>query len=174
MARATFNIQKIFEMPILGSEDLKLYFEASVLGVKDYPVFYTDITKRIPVMVGFNLPTFKLLDLAAIQVEHYGSQFADSYLQRGNNNANIPAFPTGQSKTYSKAIYNDVVSSGSLSWNLLLKKTLIPGFSLAAQFGKDHSRMVSSDYYYGPNLEPNKITIRPDDWYWMVQFGLGI
>jgi hypothetical protein len=61
---------------LLGPNDLVLYGEAALLGVKDYPVFYDNWKQRMPVMVGFNLPVFKQLDVLALEVEYYGSRSA--------------------------------------------------------------------------------------------------
>lgn len=60
--------------PFLGEEDLKVYGEAAILGLKDYPASnkydtlnqsnmwgYDDIAKRIPAMAGVNLPTHQFL-----------------------------------------------------------------------------------------------------------------
>src|SRR5690606_23264128 len=66
-------------LPMLGSNDLVLYGEAALLGVKDYPIFYDDWTKRVPVMIGFNLPTFKFLDVLAVEAEYYGSEYPDNF-----------------------------------------------------------------------------------------------
>ena len=62
-----FFMREIPERGFLGKEDLKVYGEAAVLGLDDYPrnvdqsVAYDTLTKRIPVMLGINLPTHPLL-----------------------------------------------------------------------------------------------------------------
>jgi hypothetical protein len=88
MARFSFDPKEVFEdvFPdgLFGKEDGKIYAEAAVLGVKSItaygrlldtngmPIggglivdssknFYSDITQRIPVMVGFNWPTHPLV-----------------------------------------------------------------------------------------------------------------
>jgi hypothetical protein len=66
MGLVSFNPQKVLPMDFFGKEDLKMYAEAAVLGIKDYPSsrkgidYYGDITKRIPVMAGFNYPNHPL------------------------------------------------------------------------------------------------------------------
>ena len=66
MVRASINFQSILHSELLGPEDLKLYSEAAILGVKNYPFYYSDIWNRVPVMAGINLPTFRLLDRLSV------------------------------------------------------------------------------------------------------------
>ncbi len=50
----------------LGSEDLKLYGEAALLGVKNYPGWYSKRKERIPAMAGINWPTNQLVSYTII------------------------------------------------------------------------------------------------------------
>jgi len=86
---AMFNVDFKRWLPIngLGPNDLKLYGEASVLGVKDYGNLYNDIWQRIPVMMGFNIPTFGWLDYLSLEVEWYGSPYRNSLGKIGNFNS---------------------------------------------------------------------------------------
>ncbi len=68
----------------MGPEDFKLYGEAAVLGVKNYGAFYSDVWQRIPVMGGFNVPTFGVLDFLSVEVEWYGSHYRDDLANIGN------------------------------------------------------------------------------------------
>ena len=72
MARFSIDPKRFFMRDIpergsLGKEDLKVYGEAAILGLDDYSrnvdrsVAYDTLTKRIPVMLGINLPTHPLL-----------------------------------------------------------------------------------------------------------------
>jgi hypothetical protein len=49
-----------------GAEDLKLYGEVALLGVKNYPGWYNKRGERIPMMAGFNWPTNQLLSYCLI------------------------------------------------------------------------------------------------------------
>ncbi len=51
------NAGKMF----FSKEDLKLYAELAVLGMKNYPGWYKNLDERIPVMFGLNFPTFQPL-----------------------------------------------------------------------------------------------------------------
>ena len=49
------------ESDLLGEDDLRLYGEVALLGFKDYPVWYDEISERVPVTLGLNLPTHPLV-----------------------------------------------------------------------------------------------------------------
>jgi hypothetical protein len=75
LAHVTIDPKSFFRYsPFFGDEDLKIYGEAAILGLKDYPASnafdslnnsnpwgYDDLSKRIPAMIGINLPTHQLL-----------------------------------------------------------------------------------------------------------------
>jgi hypothetical protein len=78
MARFAFDPKPLLPFgDKLGDKDLRLYGEAAILGIKDYPakidssrengelklvkIGYDKIGERIPVMVGFNAPTHPLV-----------------------------------------------------------------------------------------------------------------
>jgi hypothetical protein len=79
-----------------GPNDFKLYGEAALLGVKNQGSYYDEILERIPVMLGFNIPTFGLLDYLAFEVEWYGSKYRNSLAKIGSfNSLSQPGlFPT--------------------------------------------------------------------------------
>jgi hypothetical protein len=66
IGRASIDPKKVLPFAIFGAEDLKIYSEAALLGVKNYgvalytPVWYNSILERIPVMVGVNWPTHQI------------------------------------------------------------------------------------------------------------------
>ena len=69
MGRFSLDPQSLFPNNLFGHEDFKIYSEAAILGLINYPLGedgktrYDDIKKRIPVMGGFNIPAFKYLDI---------------------------------------------------------------------------------------------------------------
>jgi hypothetical protein len=71
MGRAMLDIKAMIEtvagtQSFFGKEDLKVYGEAAVLGVKNYPGWYANRQDRLPVMVGMNWPTHQFLSYAII------------------------------------------------------------------------------------------------------------
>jgi hypothetical protein len=152
-------------LPMLGPNDLVLYGEAAMLGVKDYPIFYDDWTKRIPVMVGFNVPTFKLLDVLAVEAEYYGSEYPDNFhgiIQGAVQGAPWPTF-TSQ---YNASDWKD----DNWKWSVYAQRRVVDGVSLSAQVARDHARAwayPSGKTYWG---------IMNDDksWYWMLKLTANI
>lgn len=89
MGKLCIDPKALFPSKLLGKDDFKIFGEVAVLGVEDFPFYYDDITKRMPVMVGFNVPTiasiftqyfwnFRILDLFSVQWEWYGSTWENS------------------------------------------------------------------------------------------------
>jgi hypothetical protein len=171
MARGTLALNKVLDLESLGENDLKLYFEAALLGIKDYPVFYEKKINRLPIMAGVNLPTFQILDLLAVQVEYYNSNFINSTYSIGLANWAVPYIPEGSSKNFSKDNYMDISKEDNVSWTLLATKSIYNAFSISAQVARDHMRTVGTDWFYGSRYEPNEVMRTSKDWYWMLQFG---
>lgn len=174
MGRACIDPKKILGSGIFGPEDLKLYGEVAVLGLKNYPVFFTKITQRMPVMVGFNLPGYGLLDLFAIQAEYMDSPWLNNTAQVGNGGFNIPAYPLADDSIASAHAYNDMARHDNFKWSILLKKKFPANITLSGQVADDHLRLTSSYYYYGPQFDHNEVTAAPSHWYWMTQLAWGI
>ena len=162
--------------PLLGPDDLRVFAEAALLGVKDYPVFYEKRTERMPVMLGVNLPGFGLLDLVAVQYEYFGSPHRNSYLESIQSNGATPDFAASNDEVLSRDAYADGLSRDDHSWSVLVRKNLVRGLTFSAQAARDHARMVSHAFYAGPGLAPNTIfyTTDKNNWYWMAQFSFGI
>ena len=160
----------------LGPEDLRVFAEAALLGVKNYPVFYEKRTERMPVMLGVNLPTFGLLDLVSVQYEYFGSPHKNSYLESIQSNGATPDFVASNDELLSVETYGDGLSKDDHSWSVLARKNLTRGLTFIEQAARDHARMVSHAFYAGPGLAPNAIFYTTDkqNWYWMAQFSFGI
>jgi hypothetical protein len=58
MGRIAFDPKAFIPARIFGDNDLRLYSEVAAIGLKDYPSYYKELWRRVPVMVGFNVPTF--------------------------------------------------------------------------------------------------------------------
>jgi len=66
MIRGSVNPAKILPWKMLKENDLKLYGEIDLLGVRDYPVIFTDFKKRMVYSAGFNIPTYPLISYEAL------------------------------------------------------------------------------------------------------------
>jgi hypothetical protein len=157
MGRLSFDIKPL--IPVLGSifgkEDLKIYTEAAILGVKNYPANdsinstnsnhyniwgYDSLLNKIPIMLGFNIPTFKLLDVFSVEVEWYGSPYPNNYakeLGKGNNSSlPIPDFYDRPNYGYA---YED-----NWKWSFYAKKMFMHDhYGVILQVARDHTRLES-------------------------------
>jgi hypothetical protein len=173
MARGALALNKLVRLP--GSEeDLKLYFETALLGFKDYPFYYTRKTDRMPVMVGFNLPTLGALDLFAVQVEYFNSPNVNSYFPLADGNIATPYIVPGSLNAYAEKDYADATKEDNFSWSVLARKSLYKTFTISAQVARDHLRTVNADWWYSSKQEPNEVLTTSKEWYWMLQFGWNI
>ena len=174
MAAASLDLKKIIPADIFGPNDLRLYVETALLGVKDYPIFYEKKSERIPIMVGFNFPGFRFIDLIAVQAEIYKSPWINSYEETGESNEATPYIPGGADPIYSGANYKDITGKDDIYWSVLVRKQLVTGLTATAQVARDHIRSVSEASWAGPGTDPNEIFYSNKNWYWMLQFSFGI
>jgi len=196
MARASFNLQAILKSDMLGSEDLKLYTEAAVLGVKNYPYYYENIMRRIPVMVGFNIPTFKILDRLSLELEFRDPEFLNSsrvsfeedglplpYIPRPSSSITYdstllaykskvrPAWDTSGFGGTGGTVQQDSLMKGrGFKWSVYAKRTIIPGITVYCQAASDHMRGI---HFRGYPLS-NPLVETWKDWYFLFRVELGI
>jgi hypothetical protein len=168
MGMASFDIKPVIPTTVFGKEDLKIFVEAAVLGVQNYPFFYDDITKRIPVMFGFNFPTFKLLDVLSFEWEYYGSQFSNNMSLAQNMQDPVWFI----NSNYDPKEFDSTAASAGAppkdnwKWAIYAKKSLGKAVSLHLQIANDHMRMITY-----PNTYPDysDATRGVDNWYKMFQ-----
>jgi hypothetical protein len=172
MARASLNAKELIPALQDGSSplDWKVYAEAAVLGVKNYPYYYDQITQRIPVMFGANFPTFRLLDLLAFQFEYYRNPWSDNSYNFYSTSTVLPVpyIPPGD---YAKGMPATVqVSRDNWKWSLNLVRTLTKGLKIQAQCANDHMRLI--DVRISPTALP--MTQYGKHWYYIVRLQWGI
>lgn len=125
----------------MSAQDLRLYGEAAVLGVKDYGSYYDDIGERIPVMMGFNVPTFGLLDLLSVEVEWYGTPYKNDLANIGNPGSIVAEWTIQDRPLPSPApIAHADSSRDDWKWSVTAEKTLRRHIQLTAQVANDHFR----------------------------------
>ena len=162
---AAFDPKPLLGLEILGPNDLVLYGEAALLGFTDYPVLYEKKSERIPVMLGFNLPAFKILDVLAVEVEHYGSKFPNSTSEVQSSGVPQPTIPT-TIKDFKPTDW----TQDDWKWSIFAKKKVFDGFTVVGQVARDHARgyeyPTGKDYY---ELFPKK-----EHWYWLMKLIVNI
>jgi hypothetical protein len=141
MANAAFDPKSLFGNPeIFGAEDLKIYFEVAVLGLDNtapYKKVYGTLQQRMPMMIGFNIPCFKLLDRLAIEVEHYGSKAKDD-LAGFNHTAGSHPNPLPLKDPVTKQPI--VASKDDTKWSIYGSRVMGGHTKVSFQIANDHFR----------------------------------
>lgn len=162
----------------MGSNDLKLYGEAAIIGVKDYGTIYDDVTERMPVMVGFNFPTFGLLDLFSVEVEWYGSPYKNDLANIGNPASTVADWmnqttprPQPSPVPVQMGAYADSTAD-NWKWSVNLQKQVARHIQFTAQVANDHyrPRPVSTGEIWMNGGTAAAFT-DPRDWYFMGRLG---
>ena len=165
MARMDIDFKWFMPRNIFGDNDLVVFVEAALLGIKDYPFYYDNIRERLPVMFGINLPAFNLLDVLALQFEHYSSPF----------NGGIKLFYDELQPVWSYA--NDGLNFANFSpyhkddwqWSVYAERDIVPGITLKVQFSNDHFRTKTW------NAEKSKYPISQSfkEWFYILRVEFG-
>jgi len=184
MGRVSFDpislLRKLFSMDLafFGTEDCKFYSEAAVLGLESYPANdstpagvrytgqrntwgYDNIAKKIPLVLGFNIPTFKVLDVLSFEAEYFGSAYPNNYLnQLGvGSSTSLPLPKFNRNYDYTKENWK---------WSLYAKKMFVDGkLGIVGQVARDHIRNESL-VDEGVDLEESLRSSK--HLWWMVKF----
>lgn len=133
----------------MGKDELVLYGEAAVIGLQNRAILYDDILRRIPVMVGFNFPTFGLLNLSA-EVEYYASKNSSDNLPPQNGSW-LPGI-VGQPGT----------ARDDWKWSVNASRVVLGNIFMGLQVANDHLRLGGTH-----NTATGQEAMRtPQDWYW--------
>ena len=174
MARAAIDFKKIIPGGLFGKQDLRLYGEATILGLTDYPknflggVSYDSILERIPLMVGFNVPTFKLLDVLSVEVEYFKSPFPNDVGALTNYGLPIPGpvNATGATNYWGNTEYQN----DHLKWSIHVSKTIASNYTIMAQVASDHLRPLAVN---DQNVDFEEIFHNTNQWYYMLKITAG-
>ncbi|HKP96206.1 MAG TPA: hypothetical protein VJ385_10650 [Fibrobacteria bacterium] len=165
----------------MGKDDLVLYSEAAILGVENQGKYFKDITRRIPIMVGFNFPAFNYLDKLSLEVEYYGSMNYSDYGKAESFGSWVPRSVPGTERfeatspvVYQGRTYTKVQTAHGLDyardnwkWSLYGTKVIMSHLRLAAQIANDHYRNNGTGSTSYPTWAEALTT--PKDWYWMCK-----
>jgi hypothetical protein len=181
MARFTFDPKRFIPLDLFGPEDLKIYVEAAILGLENYPANdtlnspaagdnniwgYDKLRNKVPRVLGFNVPSFKLLDVFSLEVEYYGCPYPMN-LANAVRLGGAYAYPI-------PAEYNKPPSwytSDNWKWSIYAKKMLANNhLSIILQLARDHMRfqhILDEPKVYEEAL------VRPNDWWWTTKVSWG-
>jgi len=168
MFRASIDPKRLLPFAdIFGKEDLKIYGEMAVIGLDDFkavpdsihPAYYNDIMRRIPVMVGFNVPTFKLMDALSVEAEYFHSGIPNNYQKQEFQWTPMPYILSPAN--YDPKDYTDK----GLRWSVYGSFRVLKGFNLTGQVAYDHLRTTFLD---GAN-SMGECMNAAGHWYWVVK-----
>ncbi len=177
MARLAIDPKAFIKWHWLGKNDLRVYMEADLIGVKDYPdscYLGTNSTKdlyapsynvwwqKMPVALGINIPTYKTLDVLNFELEW----FASKYYSDASNVVNYGSAPlprdwpnrTPTSPKYEKS---------QIKWSVYAKRSLFNGhFAITGQIARDHMRLPCAAYDSESWAE---LLVESKDWWWTLK-----
>jgi hypothetical protein len=174
MGRGTIDFKSGIELltgrlHFFGNEDLKLYGEVAVLGTKDYPGWYEKIRERIPVMAGFNIPAFKLLDVFSIEVEQFKSPYWNSQEFIWKSQSAVPYTGSSAGSNYLNWTDSLAKTDDDLKWSIYASKKINKVLRISAQAASDHT--PRNWYTPGPPsfVKYTDMVSRTKDWYYMLR-----
>lgn len=185
MGRFSFDPKGLFGSGPFRGDDWKIYGEAAIIGTKSYPGVYEEMAERIPVMLGFNIPTFGLLDDCAFEVEWYGSRIRDDYYKIEKETSPIPrsnhsqeydrqADAQGRLTTDTTVLFADVdvqnMTGDDWKWSLYLSKTFLKNARASFQIANDHYRPWEGNPLGATDRYESAFT-RVTDFYTMMKIG---
>ena len=176
MARASFDPKPFIPLGFFGKEDLKIYSEAVILGLQNYPkndsisptaslknVYgYDSLKNKIAVLIGLNMPTFKLLDVLSLETEWDGCPYPNSY-----------ADENGPSDKTSMPLPDQLlrpVNSNKWKWSVYAKKMFLQDhFGVILQCARDNMRLQSvTDQSMSSELRA-ALDQNNNMWWWMMK-----
>ena len=178
MARFALDLKRWLSFGNMGAEDFKLYGEAAILGVKDYGSYYDDVMERMPIMGGFNIPTFGVLDFLSVEVEWYGSPYKNDLYNIGNPSSIVGPWqnqnpPVPSPVPVLPGAYKDSTRD-DVKWAVVVQKTVAKHVRFTAQVANDHYRAapVVSDGAGITSVGGTASALTsPGDWYFMFRLG---
>jgi hypothetical protein len=173
MANAAFDPKPLFGgadwLRWLGPEDLKLYGEIALIGLNGssaYKKVYGDYSKRMPVMVGFNFPTFRKLDHLSLEVEWYGSNAEDNLDNYTIQGPSHPVSPFPTNWDVNGQVYTQRAIRDNWKWSLHGARMVDTHIQISFQVANDHYR-PGIYHGYGDSNPPyqSAVLVTPKDWY---------
>ncbi|MBN1129984.1 MAG: hypothetical protein JXA71_13410 [Chitinispirillaceae bacterium] len=184
MGRWAFDPKRLMPATVserFGKNDLRLYTEAAVLGVKNYRAFmphvtgadtawipdtvnnfYGDLKQRIPIMAGFVFPTCGLLDILSLEIESYPWPEKNVFYDQQNQYYLPRPVTIADTGVYSRKAY----AYDTWKWSINARKTVVNGVELVGQVARDHLR---HDVYQEGQRDPEEALTRSNEWAWFMR-----
>lgn len=171
---------------LFGENDFRLYSEACWNGLKNYPVpdslgggpnpnypGYNDLKKRLPILLGFNVPTFRLLDVLSFEAEWWNNNFPNSYWGVYPNGGAYNEDPNPWNRVNDSLIGNHREPlAGPWHWSVYAKKTLLKRLKIIGQVARDHT-ILATTLTGTSNGDPQEAMDGRGNWGWMAKIEYG-
>lgn len=163
MGRVSVDLGFLLPEAYRNPGDLKVFSEVAVLGWEDQPFFYEKRSRRIPVMLGINIPTMKVLELLSFQVEHYAARFDNtkSYFENAR-----PVWDVADYAAYDPAQF----TRDDWKWSLYGERKINDILLLKFQVANDHLRLP----LFNSTVSDKTLTLNPSHWYYTIRFEMGL
>ncbi len=161
MALASLDFKALFGGDLFHGDEMVLYSEAILMGWEDRPIYYENRMDRLAVMLGFNIPTFGLLDNFNVEVERLTAKYVNGYRTAREGRLPLPDYFYYEIDGYDP----DDWSADDIKWSVFLSKQLIEGFSLQAQIASDHLR----GRRFTRVVSENSILVDDSHWYYAIK-----
>ncbi|MBN1127944.1 MAG: hypothetical protein JXA71_03100 [Chitinispirillaceae bacterium] len=157
MARFSFDPKKFIPLNIFGRNDLRLYAEGNVIGLKNYRRYYRHIEDRTLVTAGFNVPGFTFIDLISVEGEYCANRLYAYSDERYFSQVPVP-LPI----SYSEINLN----RNPWRWSVYVKKSFFNEHtSIIAQVARDHKK-INFHYFDRPYMSFIETLPDGDNWWW--------
>ncbi|MBN1307660.1 MAG: hypothetical protein JXA18_07080 [Chitinispirillaceae bacterium] len=174
MGRWAFDFKKLLPCSRFGSEDLRLYAEAAILGLRDYPrnlnggISYDHLLERVPVTLGFAIPAFGFLDVLNIEVEYFKCPYPNDIGAITQKGLPIPGQITETGTTRYREL--KTFQEDRWKWSLHAVKKIGGSYTAMAQIASDHLRPLAVN---DQNIDFEEALHTPGQWYFMLKFTAG-
>jgi hypothetical protein len=156
MARAAVDLGFLLPEESRNPGDLRVFSEIALLGWENQPFYYEDKGRRMPVMFGVNVPTWRLLDRLAVQGEYYAARFADTK-QFDENARPVWSVSPGYSPSNFKR--------DDWKWSVNGRRAVNRLLTVHAQVANDHIRLP----VFTGNPSSTALTQTPENWYYLLR-----
>ena len=161
--------------PILGNQvDMKLYGEGSLLGVKNYPKYYTKPMERMPVMLGLNVPTMGWLDVLNVEVEYWKNPYLNSTYHMAYDGSSVPDPDIFAYNEVGLTSTTDAVKDDDFRWSVSATKSVSKALSITAKAAKDHMQMMQYMAASFPGKSYGDVMSGKSSWYYVLRVQVAI
>ncbi len=168
-SRMTFDAKPLMGSPdFFGKQDAKVYGELAILGLSD-PNYFHDSTftpsllHRMPILIGVNLPAFKILDLVSFEMEFFNSPYTNDWWGNDLQSPSPVPYDLSQMDSTWKENYK---TKDNFKWTVYLKKS-IGNYDIIGLFANDHMFYDTYSAESQPNTEQSLRS--PKDWHWYIK-----